>query len=614
MINLNHVSLYRDSTCLFEEISLTLHDKQRVGLIGANGCGKSSLLAMIMRTLEPSSGSIDFSSDVAIRHVAQEIDQLTLSAHAYVLQGLPTIFNLQQAIEHAEKQQDFTRLAELHSQFSLNDGYAKLAFASELLAGLGFDARAAQKPVQAFSGGWRMRLNLAKALIAPSDVLLLDEPTNHLDLEAILWLEKWLQTYPGLLIMVSHDRDFLDKIISHVLHVEHTKMKLYKGNYSSFEKVYAEQLAQQHALFAKQQQQIKHMQAYVERFRYKASKAKQAQSRLKAITRIDQVAAVQVNSPFQFYFKPASKLPYPLLKIERVTFRFAEHTVFENLNWQLVPGDRVALIGPNGAGKSTLLKLLLGKHQPNSGQLFLDKDVQIGYFAQHQLETLSADQDALTHMLKLDPHASVQQHRDYLGQYGFSGDAVLKAVGSFSGGEKARLALAMMIYCKPNLLLLDEPTNHLDMEMRMALTLALQQFDGALVLISHDRYLIRNTVDRLYLLAEHRLQAFDGDLDTYRQWLAEFSSTDTTAAKPAKVDSVVTAKPKSTRPNPVKLRALERKIMALEQQLTDINAQLNDPALYEESQKTERERLYQTQHELQSALQAAEDEWLRYHD
>jgi len=613
MLNFKNISLQRAQHVLFEDVNITLQDRHKVGLVGANGTGKTSLFAMLQGELEPSGGEISIPQQLRIAHVVQEIKGLKEKARDYVLKGDRDYDVLQQALSKAEKNEDYDKVVALHEKISEIDGYSAPLRAAQLLSGLGFDEQAQQQSVESFSGGWRMRLNLARALMARSDVLLLDEPTNHLDLEAVLWLEKKLQQYDGLLIIISHDREFLDKIIDHVMHIEHRGIKFYTGNYSRFEELRAQQMALQQSHYEKQQRQIKHMMKFVERFRYKSSKAKQAQSRLKAIENIERVAAVQADSPFHFEFKAPDRSPYPLLKLNNVNLGYGDEVILQKINWQLIPGDRIALLGPNGAGKSTLIKAIAGMLKPIQGDIEIDKAVKVGYFAQHQLEALNVESNALSHMRELAPKKTPLELRKYLGGFGFSGDQALKPIANFSGGEKSRLALALIVWKRPNLLLLDEPTNHLDMEMHMALTMALQSFEGALILISHDRYLIRNTVDSLCLVNNKQVKKFDGDLDDYKRWVFDQQKKPSQKTITNQPKTKVGENPKKKkRANPIKLAALEKEIAKREAELAEITKQLSDPKLYQSEKKEKQKQLYTEQECVQTALKKAEDAWLKH--
>ncbi|GAB4222903.1 MAG: ABC transporter ATP-binding protein [Gammaproteobacteria bacterium] len=618
MIRFNEIALQRGDRELFHDVNLTLHARQKLGLIGANGAGKSSIFALLLGELEPTNGVIELPANCRIAHVAQETPALDIAAVDYVLQGNSEVYALLQAVAHAEQQQNFEQAANLHVQLAEIDGYRAPSEAAQLLQGLGFSQEQHALSVRTFSGGWRMRLNLAQALMKPSDLLLLDEPTNHLDLPAIFWLEQWLKQYPGTAIVISHDRDFLDSIVTHIAHIEFHNVKLYVGNYTAFERLRAEQLAVQQATYEKQQRQIQHLQKFVDRFRYKASKARQAQSRLKMLDRIEQVAAVQANSPFHFEFETPSRMTNPLVVVEDLSVGYDHKPLLSDINLQIQTEDRIALLGSNGAGKSTFIKGLLQQLPVLKGKIICDSKLVIGYFAQHQLDHMDEQQTPLQLMQHQAPQASTQACRNYLGRYAFSGDQVLNPIANLSGGERARLALAALIWHKPALLLLDEPTNHLDMEMRMALMLALQSYQGAMILVSHDRNLIRSTTDTLYLIHDGKLTYFDGDLDDYQQWLQQTkpsAETVSSLASPSDnyVDSTTTDSAKAVKSkkiNPLRLQQLEDKMTQLELELADIAEQLSDPGLYETEQNTQRESLYQRQKELQQVLNALEEQWL----
>ncbi|MFC4158092.1 ATP-binding cassette domain-containing protein [Chitinimonas lacunae] len=516
MIRLASLSLRRGQKQLLDRVDLVLHRGQRVGVVGANGAGKSSLFALLRGELLPDGGDYDRPPGLVIASVRQETPALDTSALDYVLDGDAELRMVQRMLVASEG--DGVVHAEWLGRFEAVDGYSAEARAGKLLYGLGFSAEQLRQPVAGFSGGWRMRLNLAQALMCRSDLLLLDEPTNHLDLEAVLWLEGWLTSYPGTLLLISHDRDFLDATVNHIAHLQQGRIELYTGNYADFEEQKATRLAQQQAAFDKQQREIAHLQSFVDRFRAKATKARQAQSRIKALERMERIAAAHVDSPFEFSFRDAEASPNPLLRIEAGRVGYSERPVLDRLNFSIEAGARIALLGRNGAGKSTLIKLLAGELSLATGERHEGRGLKIGYFAQHQLEHLRLDQSPLWHLQKLDPTAREQELRDFLGGFDFRGEMASAAVAPFSGGEKARLALAMIVWQRPNLLLLDEPTNHLDLEMRHALTLALQDYQGAMIVVSHDRHLLRATADRFWLVENGGLQPFDGDLDDYKRY------------------------------------------------------------------------------------------------
>ncbi len=522
MLRLTNLTLARGALRLLEDASLTVHPGHRVGIVGPNGSGKSSLFALLRGELLPEAGSVDLPPRWTLAHVAQETPAVERAALDFVLDGDVELRAVEAALAAEERAHaaDGHALAELHHRYEAIGGYAARARAAELLAGLGVTEARHADPVATFSGGWRMRLNLAQALAARSDLLLLDEPTNHLDLDAVLWLEDWLKRYPGTLLLVTHDRDFLDAVAQSIVHVDGRKLKHYGGNYSAFERERAAQLALQQAAYAKQQRQIAHLQSFVDRFRAKATKAKQAQSRLKTLERMERIAAAHVDSPFEFEFAPAGTHARQLVRLEHATIRYGEAApVFADLELSILAGDRIGLLGPNGAGKSTLVKALAGTLPLARGERHVAQNLAIGYFAQHQLEQLDGGASSLLHLQRLDPGAREQALRDFLGGFDFRGAMADAPVAQFSGGEKARLVLALIVRRRPQLLILDEPTNHLDIEMREALAEALQDFDGALIVVAHDRHLIAATTDTLLLVDRGKVAPFDGDLDDYRDWV-----------------------------------------------------------------------------------------------
>jgi len=522
MLQLRNVALRRGTRLLFDAASLQIHPGQKVGVAGANGTGKSSLFALLRGELHADSGDVQVPADWQIASVAQELASSEQSAVEFTIDGDTELRELQHKLSKAETDGgDGVAIAHLHSQIESVDGYTARSRAGRLLNGLGFRAGDLDRPVNAFSGGWRMRLNLAQALMCRSDLLLLDEPTNHLDLDAVIWLEDWLRRYTGTLLLISHDRDFLDSVAGQILHIEQQGVKLYTGNYSAFERVRSERLANQQAEYRKQQREVAHIQSYIERFRAKATKAKQAQSRIKALQRMQQIAPAHVDSPFHFSLREPEKLPNELLQLDNAGVGYDSTMILSGVRLSLSPGDRIGLLGPNGAGKSTLIKLLAGVLQATEGEGHSARDLKIGYFAQHQVEQLHPAHSPLEHLQQLDPAAREQALADYLGGFGFSGERASMPTAPFSGGEKSRLALAILVYQRPNLLLLDEPTNHLDLEMRQALAQALQDFSGAMVLVSHDRHLLRVSCEQLLLVHDGKVDEFPLSLDEYPQWLAD---------------------------------------------------------------------------------------------
>lgn len=618
MIELNQVSLQRGQKFLLDHADLRIHPGQHVGLIGANGSGKSSLFQMLLGNLAADTGHCLVPSQWRVAHMAQEIENTQQNALDHVLDGDTELRRLQALLKSTEGE----ALATAYADMEHIDGYTAESRALQLLAGLGFAPGDETKLVSDFSGGWRIRLNLAQALMCPSDLLLLDEPTNHLDLDTTLWLEQWLKRYPGTLVLISHDRDFLDQVIDRIVNVESQKLVLYQGNYSAYERQKAERLAQQQVAFEKQQERISEIENFVRRFRAKATKAKQAQSRLKELERMETIAPAHIDSPFHFEIPCFEKVSNPLVGLQQASIGYAGRTIFEKLNLALLPGARIGLLGFNGAGKSTLVKALTEELLPISGDRIAGEHLRIGYFAQHQLQALDLDATPALHLQRLSPKASEQEIRNFLGGFGFHGDLALARVRPFSGGEKARLALAIIAWQKPNLLLLDEPTNHLDLEMRHALTVALQAFEGAVVVVSHDRHLLRNTVEEFWLVHQGRVDIFDGDLDAYHQWAQATLQTNlsTRAQQDAddsdlKVDRKVqrqqaAAQREKLKPLTQKLKKIEQEMDKLQSRLSDVEAQLGDADLYLDDNKANMQTLIREQGELKSALENIEVEWL----
>jgi ATP-binding cassette subfamily F protein 3 len=619
MILLRDLTYSRSGTPLVTDASLQLHPGWKIGLIGANGCGKSSFFALLRGELHQESGDLEIPASWVMSHVGQDTPALPDPALDFVLDGDAELREIEQGLAAAEAAHDGERIGLLHGRYAEIDGYASRAKAASLLSGLGFSDADFTRPVAEFSGGWRVRLNLARALMSRSDLLLLDEPTNHLDLDAVLWLEGWLKRYPGTLLLISHDRDFLDAVTSHTLHFEQQKLKLYSGNYSTFERTRAEHLALQQAMFDKQQRQMSHLRSYIDRFRAKATKARQAQSRIKALAKMEEVAAAHVDTPFSFSFLEPESMPDTLLELRDAAVGYTESPLIAGIDLALRPGERIALLGPNGAGKSTLIKLLAGTLPLMSGLRREGKGLRIGYFAQHQLEALRPEESPLQHMVRLDPATREQELRNFLGGFDFRGDMATTPCGTFSGGEKSRLALAILIWQRPNLLLLDEPTNHLDLEMREALTLALQETDATVVLVSHDRHLLRTTVDSLYLVADHTCKLFEGDLDDYAQWLSESrqpASTSDTTAKAERKEARA-AEEKARQEKLAQRRPLLKEVEKLEKNLANwqsekqlLDERLGEPVLYTNPDRTLLESLLKRQAELGSSIESAEFRWL----
>ena len=615
MIKLTHFNLQRGNKLLFEHASLTIYPGHKIGIVGANGCGKSSLFALLHQEIEVDTGTCDIPKDWVIAHVAQETPALDQSALDYVLDGDRELRDIE---SHLAIEMNGDKIAQLHARLESIEGYTASVRAAQLLHGIGFQQKQIQLPVKSFSGGWRMRLNLAQALMCRSDLLLLDEPTNHLDLDAIIWLEQWLQGYQGTLLMISHDRDFLDNVATEIVQVENQKLNSYSGNYSAFEKIRAEKLAQQQTQHEKQQREISHLQQYVDRFRYKASKAKQAQSRLKAIGKMDIIAAVHASSRFRFQFKPVEKVSNPLLSIKDVVLGYHNAPILNNINLSIAPGDRIGLLGPNGAGKSTLIKYLATALTSIQGERVDGHHLKIAYFAQHQIDHLDSSASPMLHLQRLDHSASDQVLRNFLGSFAFHNDQIFETIHHFSGGEKSRLALALLVWQQPNLILLDEPTNHLDMDMRDALTLALQGFEGAMIIVSHDRHLLRSSVDQFYLVANQHIEPYAGDLQDYKTWLIDHRRLQQ-EGKANKVKQKVDLKQKRRqtaaerevlKPLKKKIEQLERNIAKLTEKLKNIEHTLADEIMYMPESKDQLQDVLKAQASTKTELEQTEVAWL----
>ena len=632
MIRFLQLSLMRGTKTLFEGAELTLNPGENIGLIGSNGSGKSTLFAMLRDELHPDQGSLDFPRSWRVAHVAQETPALDRPAVEYAIDGDVTLRRLENELALIEgSDTEGQRIGELHAQLADAGAYTVRSRAEQLLTGLGFTQRQMMLPVSSFSGGWRMRLNLAQALICPSDLLLLDEPTNHLDLDAILWLEDWLKRYAGTLIVISHDRDFLDGVTNVIVHIDDRKLKRYSGNYSAFERQRAAQLELAQAMLDKQQRKRAHLQSFIDRFKAKATKAKQAQSRIKALAKMEELAPLRAAAEFSFEFREPERAPNPLLLLDKVDagYRSTEgedKTIVSGIHFSLTAGQRIGLLGANGAGKSTLIKTIAGDIPPLHGVARLGKGLAIGYFAQHQLEMLRPDDSPLMHLTRLAPDVREQELRDFLGSFNFPGEMVKSPIAPFSGGEKARLALALIVWQRPNLLLLDEPTNHLDLETREALTEALAQFEGTVLLVSHDRHLLRATTDEFMIVADGKLQPFDGDLDDYKDWLFQTrlsvtppsvvsSTTDGSAPVDRREQKRLEAQERQRlsalrKPIEARLRKLESQIEPLSARLASVEQTLADSGIYEPSRKDELKRLLEEQVSCKKTLDQLEGEWL----
>ncbi len=621
MIVFSSLQIRRGVRVLLDNATATINPGQKVGLVGKNGCGKSTLLALLKNEISADGGNFTYPGNWQLAWVNQETPALSEPALDYVIDGDREYRKLEAELNAANERNDGHAIATVHGKLDAIDAWTIRSRASSLLHGLGFSNEQLERPVSDFSGGWRMRLNLAQALICRSDLLLLDEPTNHLDLDAVIWLEKWLKSYQGTLILISHDRDFLDPVVDKIIHIEQQNMFEYTGNYSSFERQRATRLAQQQAMYESQQQRVAHLQSFVDRFKAKASKAKQAQSRIKMLERMEMIAPAHVDNPFHFSFREPESLPNPLLKMEKVSAGYGDRIILDSIKLNLVPGSRIGLLGRNGAGKSTLIKLLAGELNPVSGEIGLAKGIKLGYFAQHQLEFLRADESPIQHLARLAPQEMEQKLRDYLGGFGFQGDKVTENTERFSGGEKARLVMALIVWQRPNLLLLDEPTNHLDLDMRQALTEALIEFEGALVVVSHDRHLIRSTTDDLYLVHDGKVEPFDGDLEDYQQWLTDVQKQENQPEESAKENANSAQARKDQKRREAELRTqtqpLRKEIARLEKEMEKLNAtlaaveeKLGDSELYDQSRKAELTDCLQTQAKTKSSLEECEMAWL----
>ena len=634
MIQFKNLTLTRHVKILIEQASFQLHPGHKVGLTGANGAGKSSLFALLRGELHAEVGDCEMPPQWVIAHVAQEMLALSQSALEFTLDGDAELSEIEAGLLKAEAKHEGEKIADLHHRLTDIEGYSAKARAAALLDGLGFTQTDLTRPVSDFSGGWRVRLNLARALMCRSDLLLLDEPTNHLDLDAVYWLESWLRDYRGTLLLISHDRDFLDAVANNVLHIEQQRITLYRGGYSDFERQRAEKLALQQAMFEKQQRKVAHLHSYIDRFRVQATKARQAQSRIKALERMEMISAAHVDSQFNFEFRAPLSAPDPLLVLDDVDAGYKDLThedkiILKKAVLAIRPGERLGLLGKNGAGKSTLIKLLAAELKPLSGKRVEGKDLQIGYFAQHQLEQLRPQDSPLQHMLRQDPATREQEHLNYLGGFDFKGDMARSSIENFSGGEKSRLALALLIWTRPNLLLLDEPTNHLDLEMRHALTLALQDYEGGVILVSHDRALLRASCDNFVLVANGSVTPFDGDLDDYKNWLTSQKAVNTNPA-PILASGVGQnnknvntyaqnkierqARILQRRPLLKETEQIEKHLEKWQQEKVSLDARASEPKLYDIENKTELQSLLKRQAELANLVDEAEMRWLELHE
>ncbi len=630
MIQLDQLSLRRGGRVLFQKASMQLHPGWKIGLTGVNGAGKSTLFSALLGGMESDSGSLTRPSVWTVAHMAQEIEALDMKAIDFVLSGDEEYWEIQHKLEHPETLSN-DELAHLYGRFDEINGYSAPSKASQLMAGLGFFEHQSELSVASFSGGWRMRLNLARTLMSRSDLLLLDEPTNHLDLDAILWLEDWLKAYEGTLVLISHDRDFLDAITDHILHIENQELTLYTGNYSTFERTRSERLAQQQQAYEKQLATRAHLQKYIDRFKAQATKAKQAQSRIKQLERMQELSAAHVDTPFTFSFREPTKMSSPLLELEHADIGYGDKLIVTNVNLQITPTSRIGLLGMNGAGKSTLIKSLVGDLPLLRGKRKASELLNIGYFAQHQMDALDGNASPMLQLARIaDPKISEATLRAFLGSFGFSGERMDTPSESFSGGERARLALALIVWKRPNVLILDEPTNHLDLDMRHALTMALQDFEGAVVLVSHERQLIASVCDELILVHGGRSKEFEGDLAAYADWLrqARLDIMKNGQQPAAPVQSLVEDKPtisktdkeaqrkeaarrrEQTRPIRKNIEKCEAQMEKLQPRLAEIEQLLADTTLYEANRKNDLMQLMNEQTDLKTQLEQYEEQML----
>ena len=607
MLTLRHITLSRGTKILLDKANVSLYEKQKIGLIGHNGCGKSTLFDLLLSKLVADSGDFLINPQLSISHLSQQLPDSNDKALDFVLAGDTDYINLLDRLHAAEQSGQDDQVLACHEELSQSGGYSKPAQAAAIMAGLGFNSDDQSASVNSFSGGWRMRLSLARCLMKPAALLLLDEPTNHLDMEAIFWLERFLKQSPSTIILISHDREFLDAFVTHILHIENQSLNLYTGNYTTFEKTHAQQLALQQLMHEKQQAKITHLMSFVTRFKAKASKAKQAQSRVKAIEKMEIIAAAQADSPFSFEFFPCPRAGNPLIQCNLVDAGYANQAaIIKKINLSLNPGDRIALLGPNGEGKSTLIKTLTGSLPVLNGNIHRSPHLKIGYYAQHQLEQLDCKLSPVETIQTLSPEAREQTIRDFLGGFNFIGDMAVQAIHHFSGGEKARLALAKLVWQKPNLLLLDEPTNHLDLGMRSAIELALQSYEGALILISHDRHMLQTSVDNFYLVYQQKVHPFDGDLDDYYLWL----QTKEAGAKES-IEASAGNLYKERKIVQNKIKKLEQQMTQYQMELKQLDEQLADSTLYEDNKlKTKLEKLINTRDKAHHLLNGIEEEWL----
>ncbi|MEJ2043996.1 MAG: ATP-binding cassette domain-containing protein [Reinekea sp.] len=622
MIKLSNISLQLGGKPLLNQATVTINPGERIALIGANGSGKSTLFRVLQGELAVDQGDCEIPKGWRLSHMAQEITEVDRSAIDFVIDGDIHLRKLEAELEKAQQQQDDDAVAHALGALDTYHAYNKRHQAEQLLAGLGFAQHEFEQPVASFSGGWRVRLNLARALMCPADMLLLDEPTNHLDLHTCYWLEGWLKQFQGTLLFISHDRDFIDGVATAVLSLEHQKLDAYRGNYSQFERQRAERLSQQQAAFDKQQQQREHLESFVRRFKAKASKAKQAQSRVKMLEKLTMDAPMIMNHSYDLTIPTDDRVSDPVISLHDVSLGYGDKIILSGVKHSLHPGTRLGLLGVNGAGKSTLIKALSGTLKPSVGHVHRGQNLRVGYFAQHQLESLDNDASAFLHIRRLDSEARDQDIKNFVGRFGFSGERADEAIRHFSGGEKARVALAMIAWQKPNLLLLDEPTNHLDLHMREALNLALQQYEGAVILVSHDRYLLNTTVDEFWWVRDGRVESYSGDLADYFQALLKAPATKTvdsvdtiesTADKKAQRQARAAERQK-LKPLQDRIRKAETVMEKCQSALKAIENDLADATVYSAEHKERLQKLLKEQGDLRSALDEAEMDWIDAHE
>jgi ATP-binding cassette, subfamily F, member 3 len=608
MISLKNVSLLRGGKSLFQDVNLTFYDKQKIGLIGKNGSGKSSFFALLLNQLQPDSGEINISNKKTIITIDQEIPNSAQNVIDFVIDGDQVLRGIERKLQVAEHSGDGVEIAKLYEEYERVDGYTAKARVKTLLAGLGFTTIDQKKHVIELSGGLQRRLNLARALFVSSDILLLDEPTNHLDLETVVWLEKFLNKYSGLVILISHDRDFLDNVVDVVVEITDQHMESYTGNYSEFERLKTLQMELQAKTYEKQQQQIQHLTKFIDRFKAKASKARQAQSRVKALEKMELVAPIFKTLPFTFEFLEGEECPDTLVSLQKVGFSYALQKIFSNVDLRIDAGMRMGLLGRNGMGKTTLMKMLVGELVPNVGEYYLHNKTKIGYFAQYQLENLNLDASPLDHIKEIDPITPTPKLRAFLGSFNFADSMAVNKIRNFSGGEKARLVLALIVWQKPNLLLLDEPTNHLDLEMREALALALQSYSGAMIIVSHDRYLLRSTVDEFYLIGNNNVTPFVGDLDNYKDWLISNADNFNQTAKVPNENSAQNVKNKKL--DKAALQRIEKDLEKLEKRLNILDDSLSNTEIYSLERREDLNKLVLEREKIREKINLLENEWL----